>query len=369
MKVPVLLMARELHLGGSERQMTEIAKALDPQMFETHVGAFRVQGMRADELRAAQVPVVQFPVYSYKSPSALYGMASIVHYVRCNNIRIVHSWDYPTAVSVMPAIRLFTKAAALASIRGHRELIPAGYRFATRISDRFSHGIVANCEYLQEQLLEDRVPKQKIRLCYNGVDLSRFRRTEIQKPAVLRRASLIIGTVCALRKEKDLPTLIEAFSKVRHTCPGAMLAIVGSGPELRAWQEHAKRCGVSDACHFEPATPDISAWLSAMDIFVLPSRTEAFSNALMEAMASRCCVIASRVGGNPELIHDGETGLLFEAGNATDLAKQLRSVMDQPERLRALAESAERYIQAFSIADAARKMGQIYSGFLGSERG
>lgn len=367
MRVPVLLMARELHhLGGSERQMTEIAKALDRQVFDTHIGCFCLEGVRGDELRAAGLPVIPFPVNTYKSPSFLSGLSKIVRYVVENNIRIVHTWDYPTAVSVIPTIRLLTRAVALTSRRGHSELIPWVYQRATHISDRSAHGIIVNCEFLRRHLVKDEhVPERKVRLCYNGIDLNRFRRKDATKPAPVQRSTLVIGTVCALRREKDLATLIDAFADVRHLQPGMMLVIVGSGSELGRWQEQAKQRGVRDACHFEPATPHISAWLNAIDIFVLPSRVEAFSNALMEAMASGCCAVASRVGGNPELVRHEETGLLFQAGDPRSLAQELAVLIESPERRQLLAETGERFIQGFSIARAAQLMGEIYCDFLG----
>src|SRR5207244_161276 len=101
------------------------------------------------------------------------------------------------------------------------------------------------------------------------------------------------------------------------------LLIVGSGPALPDLQASARRFALGGRCVFEPATRDVGAWLREIDIFVLPSLSEAFSNSLMEAMASGCCVVASRVGGNPELVVEGETGLLFRAADSADLARSL----------------------------------------------
>lgn len=183
------------------------------------------------------------------------GLTDFVRYVRTNRIRIVHAWDYPTAVSVMPVTRLFTPAIALSSQRGHRELTPKWYRKLTRLSDRFADGIVVNCEFLRRHLLNDeRVPERKVHLCYNGIDLAQFHRLTAPKPAALQSSSLVIGTVCSLRPEKDLRVLIDAFTCVRNSREGLSLVIVGSGPELAGLQDYAARAGVSGACHFEPAT-------------------------------------------------------------------------------------------------------------------
>jgi glycosyltransferase involved in cell wall biosynthesis len=102
-----------------------------------------------------------------------------------------------------------------------------------------------------------------------------------------------------------------------------------------------------------------------MDIFVLPSLSEALSNSLMEAMGCGCCPVASRTGGNPELVTDGETGLLFPVGDAATLARCLALLLDQPEYRRRLAAHARRrMLHHFTREQAARNMAAIYQEFL-----
>jgi glycosyltransferase involved in cell wall biosynthesis len=181
----------------------------------------------------------------------------------------------------------------------------------------------------------------------------------------LRDASLVIGVVCALRPEKDLPTLLEAFAKVRARRTGLKLGIVGSGecePDLRAL---AETLGISAECVFQPSTAEIGAWLRGIDIFVLPSLTEALSNSLMEAMACGCCAVASRVGGNPELVTHRQTGLLFEPRDSAGLAAALELLVDQPALRSELASRGTRLIhERFRLETSARRMEQIYSTLL-----
>ncbi len=357
MKIPVLLMARELHIGGSERQMTETAKSLDRAIFEPHVGCFRPAGMRGDELRDAGVPVVRFPVNSYLSSATFTQARALARYVHEHGIRVVHTWDYPLNVYAIPVARMMTKAVAISSQRSHRQLIPPMYRRLTRLSDRFAHAVVVNCEYLRRHLAHDEhVPDAKIQVCYNGLD--GFQRTPIEHP-------LTIGTVCGLRPEKDLKTLIGAFARVHKTTPDARLVIVGSGEELARLQHYALEAGVAASTHFEPATQDVAKWLSVIDIFVLPSRSEALSNSLMEAMACGCCVMASDVGGNPELVRPEQTGILFRVADPVDLAATLRRLIDNPALRQDLAARAEAFVRSnFSREAAARRMGEIYSNQL-----
>ena len=101
-----------------------------------------------------------------------------------------------------------------------------------------------------------------------------------------------------------------------------------------------------------------------MDIFVLPSLSEALSNSLMEAMGCGCCPLASDTGGNPELVQDGETGLLFPPGDAKALAARLARVIDEPAYRRHLSAQAERRMhEHFTQEQAARTMGRIYEEF------
>jgi L-malate glycosyltransferase len=361
--VPILLMARELNLGGTERQLTEMAKALDRSRFAPHVGCFRPAGLRADELRAAGVPIVQFHVPSMASVK---GAIEIARYVRDHGIRLVHTFDTPANVYGVPAARMAGTAAVVSSQRVDRSLWPGAVRHALRITDHLVDGVVVNCEYLRRQLRDnEKVPAGLIHLCYNGIDTGVFHARRGERPAALRGASLVIGAVCALRPEKDLATLLEAFASVHDCAPGMKLAVVGSGPCLADLEERARTLGIMPQCFFEPATPHVAEWLRAIDIFVLPSLSEALSNALMEAMSCGCCAVASRVGGNPELITDGETGMLFEARDVDGLAETLRSLLQDSALRAALAARAQRKVQErFSLAAAAQHMGEIYAALL-----
>ena len=361
--IPVLLMVRELNLGGSERQMAEIAKALDRSRFDPRVGCFRPAGLRADDLRAAGVPIVHFPVPWLASVK---GALRIAAYVREQNIRLVHTFDTPANLYGVPAARVAGSAVVLSSQRVDRALWPAVYRHGLRITDRLVDGIVVNCEFLRRHLrVEEKVPPGLIHLCYNGIDTGAFQPLHGARPDALRAAALVVGVVCSLRPEKGLDTLLDAFAAVRGLVPGMKLAIVGSGPCLADLQDRARALDVLPDCVFEPATARVADWLHTIDIFVLPSLSEALSNSLMEAMACGCCVAASRVGGNPELVAHGETGMLFEPRDVAGLAEVLRLLVRDPARRRELASNAARLIRSrFSLEAAARRMGEIYAALL-----
>jgi glycosyltransferase involved in cell wall biosynthesis len=206
-----------------------------------------------------------------------------------------------------------------------------------------------------------------MRLAYNGLDTGAFRPDGNAAELPWRDPCVVIGVACALRPEKGLPTLLDAFARVLPARPEARLLIVGSGPLGPALEKQAQALGLGGACHFQPAVQQVAEWLRAIRIFVLPSLSEALSNSLMEAMGCGCCAVASATGGNPELVTEGETGLLFPPGDAAALAGCLDRLLRHPEERRRLSEAGSRWIRGgFSVESAARQMGRIYAECLES---
>ena len=358
----VLLVAQELGQGGSERQLAATALGLLGGRFRPHVGTLRPDGFRLRELREAGVETACFPLASFASPLALLRAAGGLRgYLRRNQVRIVHSYDAPGNVLAAPSA--YGRARVITSQRGHRDLSPSWMRPLLRLTDRLAHRVVVNCLAMKQHLTEDEgVDPRKIRLCYNGIDLERFHPADRARPEPLRGAGLTIGVVCALRPEKDLGTLADAFARAHRERPELRLVLVGSGPERDMVEARLEAAGARGAAHLEPAVADVTPWLRGIDIFVLPSKSEALSNALMEAMACGCVAVASDVGGNPELVRDGETGHLFPAGDASALAAILLRLAGDPAEGQRLAEAARRRVETeFSLAAAARRMEEIYA--------
>jgi glycosyltransferase involved in cell wall biosynthesis len=389
-------MARELGLGGTERQLAETALSLDRARFAPHVACFRPGGFREAELRQAGVPVVELGVRSLVSASALIGARRLGRYLALHDIRLVHTFDVPLDLFGVPVSRLFRAPVVLSSQRAHRALTPGATRHFLRLTDRIADGIVVNCRSVARELVSrDGVPASRIHLAYNGIDTAVFCPEGAMAEAPWGHAAknaaknapenapgpwppvpgppapgppeslTVIGVVCALRPEKGLPLLLEAFAQVRGSHPEARLLVVGSGPMQAELEACARQHKLGGDCRFHSAAQNVAEWLRVIDIFVLPSRSEALSNSLMEAMACGCCAIASDAGGNPELVRDGETGLLFPTGDSTALAARLeRLLSDRDTRRRLAANGAQFMRQRFNREAAARRMGEIYLSFL-----
>ena len=363
-------MSRSLGLGGSERQIAAIARALDRTVFSPRIGCFRPEGMRVAELERDGVPVVPFPVRSFRSPYVLRVARQLIRYVRQENIQVVHTFDFPTTLFVAPLARSLRPALFLSSQRSHRELTPGLTHWLLRLTDRAAAAIVVNCESVHRHMAQDEhVPAARLELCYNGIDTAEFFPRQDPRPEPLHNAWLVIGAVCGLRPEKDLGTLLSAFATLPSE-PGLQLALVGDGSEREVLGAQANQLGIASRVHFIPGNAAVPRWLRAIDIFVLPSVSEALSNSLMEAMACGCCPVASRIGGNPELLEERVSGRLFRAGDVPGLAAVLRDlIVDSAQRLRLADAAAQSIAQHFRLEDSARAMGAIYTRLLQRDAG
>jgi glycosyltransferase involved in cell wall biosynthesis len=141
--------------------------------------------------------------------------------------------------------------------------------------------------------------------------------------------------------------------------------MIGDGECLPELEARVRALGIENRCLFLPPVSDIERWLQAFDIFVLPSLSEALSNSLMEAMASGCCAVASTAGGNPELIEDGRTGLLFAPGDVDGLTAALTRLIEDPALREELSRAGAGSIaQRFSRAASVQQIEAVYTRLL-----
>jgi len=361
---PVLLFIHSLGHGGSERQLAGLARSLDRRRFLPHVASV-LGGFHVDQLRSEGVPVIEFPLRSYLRRDTLAVARSLRRYIRKQGITLVHSFDYGPAFFGV-AVARSAGVIALSSQRFYMDSVPPKYRRLVLAAHWLAHGVVANSEALRQYLHERYwYPLRRIDVCPNGLDTAIFHPRDRRRFDTLGDADLVIGSVCVLRKEKNLGQLLRAFAQVRGAVPNSKLLLVGSGPEEPGLRLLATQLGIDDSCCFLPTTQDVPSALRSIDIFVHPSLSEGMPNAVMEAMACGCMVIASRAGGGPELIQHGIHGFLTNTGDQEDLVRNLTSAIRDPAGCRRMAAAAAERIQnGFSIAASARRLEQIYSSYI-----
>lgn len=247
--------------------------------------------------------------------------------------------------------------------------------YVRRLYAPFVHRYVPLSRQL-ERYLVDRVriaPRRVTRIC-NGVDCDRFGPSSTARgafpwPAMRDPTLVLVGTVGRLQPVKDQLTLAQAFVAALARRPEARstlrLVIVGSGPLQPAVEGVLREHGALDLAWMAGERGDVAALLPALDVFVLPSRAEGISNTILEAMACGVPVIATDVGGNPELVSDGESGLLVPPADPPRLADAILALAMRPEHRRTMSAAArERAVAQFSLAEMVRRYAALYDGEL-----
>jgi glycosyltransferase involved in cell wall biosynthesis len=268
----------------------------------------------------------------------------LASFLRAHRIRLVHCFDIYSNILGVLAARLARVPVVIASQRDLGNLRPPLQRRIRNVALRLADYVVVNTKAVAETLEKAGVvAPTRIVVIPNGVDDTRFSGTpgEDRPPG---RA--IIGTLAVLRPEKGLLDFVRAAGQVIERFPQARFLMWGEGP-LRAPLEGLIRdLGLSGAVSLAGATLEPEAALRQLDIFVLPSLSEACSNALLEAMATGRAVVATRVGGNPILVEDQVTGLLVPPGDPLALAKAVIRLIEDPALAAALAARAQKRVRA-----------------------
>lgn len=258
-----------------------------------------------------------------------------------------------------------------------REAVPVRYVRLRRLMRPFIDRFVAVSRDLEVWLNQVvGVPADKLACIHNGVDAQAFRsesgeRELTRERLALAAESFVVGTVARLDPVKAQTELIEAIAKLigRQDSPRATrLVIVGEGPERNRLEALIRDRGLENEVTLTGARSDVPRLLAAFDVFALPSRNEGVSIAILEAMVSGLPVVATRVGGNPEVVVEGETGLLVTSGAVEELVEALAHYRDNSALARSHGEAGKARMGAeFSLESMVGRYRQLYDDVLGEK--
>ena len=337
--VPIGFVMTSCHAGGTERQMIELLRRLQPARWEVHVAVTHAQGEWFGRMSEAAASVTEFPFPSFRHADAMRQALAFSRWCRAYGIAVVHTADlYTNIFALAPA----AAAGVAVRIANRREINPdrtRGQLVMQRVAYQFAHKVVANCRAAADRLRRERVSARRVAMVSNGIDSCAYAVTRPRRP--LRRVAIVAN----LRKEKGHDVLIDAAPEILRHFPDAVFDIVGGGAEFEAMQARAKAQGVAGAFFFTGFEPNVARRLAAADIFVLPSRSEAFPNAVLEAMSAGLPIVASGVGGILELVDDNRTGLLVPPGDPHTLAHGICRLMSDSDLALRLGKTACQEVQ------------------------
>jgi|HubBroStandDraft_1064217.scaffolds.fasta_scaffold140770_2 sugar transferase (PEP-CTERM/EpsH1 system associated) len=356
-RLRVLHVLTFLGQGGTEHIVLNLMAGFGDRLFEQEICTTR--GYDLDFARAHQlekrlhsagrpVATLQFPLFR------------LAKLIRAYRPHIVHTRNWG-GLEAVPAAKLAGVPVIIHSEHGYEMESLAGLPLRRRLFRRASYAMTDTVFTVTKELRDYHAKQawlasERFRVLYNGVDVNRF----APRPDVRRRLrndfgwstkNFVIGTVGRLVPIKDHTTLLRTAEQLIGAGIDAHILLVGGGPEEGSLRQYVSTSSLlSGRTHFVGASANVDEFLNAMDVFVLPSLKEGMSNTLLEAMATSLPVVATRVGGNPEIVEEGHTGWLFNPKDVAELSERLTQLANDLALRQGIGSSARRRVVAkFSL--------------------
>jgi glycosyltransferase involved in cell wall biosynthesis len=316
-------------IGGTELNAVRTVEALDRQRFAVTIFHLHENGPLRARYEALGVRLIHLPIGRLYSPrTALQGMR-FVRLLHREAIQVVHTHDLYTNIFAAPWARL-GGCRVIASRRWLDSAPRPGLRPLNRWSYRFAHRVLTNSALVGKSVIENEgVPAERVIELPNFLEERAFHRLDAPARDAQRRqwgvpdGAFVTGSVARLVPLKNHETLIRALPLLGTD---VHVVLVGDGPSRRALAELARQLEVESRVHFAGQVVGATNLHQFFDVSVLCSRTEGFPNSLIEALAAACPVVATPVGGVPEVIIEGRTGLLVPVDDSQALAHRLQDL-------------------------------------------
>lgn len=361
-----------LALGGMERVVIQLARSLDRDRFDISVLCLRRPGSFADELSEIGVPLVQAgPVPDGPDYFAFRRLADLF---RREGVSVIHTHN--TEAMLSAGLGGILARVPTMVHTDHSRAFPDKLRYmvAENLISRAYYRVAGVSEHTTRSLARyEKISRQRLLTVPNGIDAERL--DQAADPGQTRRElglsgrGPIIGIGAKLRPEKRVIDLVEAVSYLLPEFPGLTLLIAGDGIEAGALRRAVAELEIEEAVRFLGLRRDMPDIMRALDLLVLPSTREGMPMIILEALAARVPVVATRVGGIPEVISDGENGSLVEPLQPRALANEIARLLRDPAlRARYGREGRRIFEERYSAAAMARSYEAIYLRGLGTGR-
>lgn len=366
--VRVVHIVETLERGGLERMVCDLATEQSQRGATVQVICLFRRGLLAAELQAAGVPVMSVEKQPARGMLALWRLRKALQGAAPD---LIHTHNATAHYHTVAAL-LGARIAPVLNTRhgmGGNALADRRERWF-RLAAARSGAVVAVCRHAAERFARDRIaPAALLQVVPNGIRVERF--GHVASAAARARLGyapddLVLGTVGRLNWAKDHALLLQAFAQLAPNHPRLRLAVVGDG-ELRAQiQQQIDTLQLADRVRLHGDRGDVPAVLTAFDVFVLSSRTEGYSMALLEAAASGVPQVATDVGGNREIVLDGTTGRIVPWGEREALAAAIEQLLVDPALRRQMGAAARNWALRSASTET---MADAYERIYGQLRG
>ncbi len=363
--IGVFVLSNTLEIGGSERQFAALVEALDRVRFSLFPACIQRKGPLAQRL--GEIP--EFPVGgSLFKVQSLRARRSMARFMRERQVQVAHAFDFYSNLMLIPAARFARIPAIIGSHRQIGDLMTGPQFTAQRLAFRFCDRVVCNSGAAGVSLKKAGLPERKIEIIPNGLPPQAFAPTQ---PALPKQPGTVrIGMIARMNDPiKNHAGFLKAAAALVQKVPDVQFLLVGDGPLRPGLEKLAAELGIARNTIFAGERHDIPAMLASMDITVLISGSESLSNVILESMAAGVPVVATNVGGNPELVTPKKTGILVPPGDEDALVEALLQLIANPDLRAGYSHAARDSIYARCHMDnVRRRYEQLYLSILSEKK-
>lgn len=365
MPIPVAYLITELSVGGAQSALLRLLRGINRKRFVPSVGClFYGDGASGEAIRTLGIPVFDAGMHRKTDWRAL---CSVFHWLKVVRPIILHTSLFHANLIGRIVGRLAQVPIVLCSER--TMAMEASWRYLlNRLTIGMVDGVIAVSENVRDFCITQvGLPQDKMFVIYNGVETetaSMKTRGQARQELGLPLDALVVGAVLRLESVKGVDDLLRAFARVEVRHP-VWLAIVGDGTEREALFALSKELGIAQRVFWAGQRNQASRLIPAFDLFVQPSRHEGMPNAVLEAMASALPIVATAVGGTPEVVVDGESGLLVPAGDLDAMAAAITRLLGDVELRHRMGQIGKQRVERFfSVEQMVLKTEQLYTNTL-----
>jgi glycosyltransferase involved in cell wall biosynthesis/SAM-dependent methyltransferase len=361
-------------VGGAELMLLKMIRHLSARGYRCHAVTFKIDPS-LDIFATFPCPLHVFPLKRTYDWNALRTAARIRRLIREEHITIVHTF-FPTSNLWGATVAKLSGSPVLVSSRRDMGILRTRkHRLAYPIVDRLVDQVVAVSNAVRDfSVRQERLNPSKVLVLHNAIDLDTIRtgesRESVRTSLGLKQSSRLIVSLANIRHVKGIDVLIRSAQSVHREFPEAVFVVVGSEdvdekPYFRQMQELIRESGLTECFKLIGPAKNVFPILRASDIFCMLSRSEGFSNALLEAMACRLPCVVTNVGGNPEAIADGENGFLVPSEDAEAAAERILTLLRRPELALKLGNAARQTIESrFTLEVMTKRLEKMYENLL-----
>ena len=341
-----------------------MVNAIDREKFSVSVGCLKKRGALISEVEELQ----EFPaggrLFGLRSLRARWALS---RFLQQKKVAVAQSFDFYSNLMLIPAARLAGVPVIVGSHRQLGDLLTPRQFQAQKAAFQFCDRVVCNSQAAARCLEEKGIRKQKLAVIPNGLTEELFAAPAAPLPR--EQGVIRIGMIARMNDPiKGHEVFLRAAGKLTVRYPQLRFVLVGDGPLRPGLEEQGRKLGLGKRAIFLGDRSDVPEVLASLDISVLPSVSESLSNAILESMAAGVAVVATEVGGNPELVEHGKTGFLFSPGDDTQFVAALETLITQPElRDRFGVCAREKALATYVIARVRDRYQDLYRSLLAAK--